>query len=206
MNLHLQSNMLYLIQLMGDKMKKIEQEFNKIILIEMTFSVMYALLGLFIFLKSETTNKTVGLLIGTFFLIYGLIELFSFFNKKKLTLFRYNLIFGILNLIIGIFIMFNPLSILNILNLSLGIGLLLDGVNKMVYFFYIKKWDKKSSRILIASGLLIIFLGIMIIINPFLTLVITKTIGIFIILYNILNLNDLVLLKRKFKNFKELFK
>ena len=171
-------------------MKKIEQEFNKIILIEMTFSVMYALLGLFIFLKSETTNKTVGLLIGTFFLIYGLIELFSFFNKKKLTLFRYNLIFGILNLIIGIFIMFNPLSILNILNLSLGIGLLLDGVNKMVYFFYIKKWDKKSSRILIASGLLIIFLGIMIIINPFLTLVITKTIGIFIILYNILNLND----------------
>ncbi len=187
-------------------MKKIEQEFNKIILIEMTFSVMYALLGLFIFLKSETTNKTVGLLIGTFFLIYGLIELFSFFNKKKLTLFRYNLIFGILNLIIGIFIMFNPLSILNILNLSLGIGLLLDGVNKMVYFFYIKKWDKKSSRILIASGLLIIFLGIMIIINPFLTLVITKTIGIFIILYNILNLNDLVLLKRKFKNFKELFK
>ena len=157
----------------------------------MTFSVMYALLGLFIFLKSETTNKTVGLLIGTFFLIYGLIELFSFFNKKKLTLFRYNLIFGILNLIIGIFIMFNPLSILNILNLSLGIGLLLDGVNKMVYFFYIKKWDKKSSRILIASGLLIIFLGIMIIINPFLTLVITKTIGIFIILYNILNLNDL---------------
>ena len=187
-------------------MKKIEQEFNKIILIEMTFSVIYTLLGLFVFLKSDTTNKTVGLLIGTFLLIYGLIELFSFFNKNKLTLFRYNLIFGILNLILGIFIMFNPLSILNILNLSLGIGLLLDGVNKMVYFFYIKKWDKKSSKILVASGLLLIFLGIMIIINPFRTLVITKTVGIFIILYNILNLNDLVLLKRKFKNFKELFK
>lgn len=59
-------------------MKKIEQEFNKIILIKMTFSVIYALLGLFIFLKSDTTNKTVGLLIGTFFLIYGFIELFSF--------------------------------------------------------------------------------------------------------------------------------
>ena len=191
---------------MGDKMKKIEQEFNKIILIEMTFSVIYALLGLFVFLKSDTTNKTVGLLIGTFLLIYGLIELFSFFNKNKLTLFRYNLIFGILNLILGIFIMFNPLSILNILNLSLGIGLWLEGINKMVYFFYIKKLDKKSSKILVASGLLLIFLGIMIIINPFRTLVITKTVGIFIILYNILNLNDLVLLKRKFHNFKELFK
>ncbi len=191
---------------MGDKMKKIEQEFNKIILIEMTFSVIYTLLGLFVFLKSDTTNKTVGLLIGTFLLIYGLIELFSFFNKNKLTLFRYNLIFGILNLILGIFIMFNPLSILNILNLSLGIGLWLEGINKMVYFFYIKKLDKKSSKILVASGLLLIFLGIMIIINPFRTLVITKTVGIFIILYNILNLNDLVLLKRKFHNFKELFK
>lgn len=187
-------------------MKKIEQEFNKIILIKMTFSVIYALLGLFIFLKSDTTNKTVGLLIGTFFLIYGFIELFSFLNKKKLTLFRFNLIFGILSLIIGIFIMFNPLSLLNILNISLGIGLLIEGMHKLVYFLLIKKWDKKSSKILLASGFLLFFLGIMIIINPFLTLVITKTIGIFIILYNILNINDLVLLKRKFNNFKELFK
>lgn len=187
-------------------MKKIEQEFNKMILTEMIFSVIYILLGFFIFFKSDTTNKTVGLLIGTFFLISGCLELFSFFNKKKLTLFRFNLIFGILSLIIGIFIMFNPLTLLNILNLSLGIGLLIDGMHKLVYFLLIKKWDKKSSKILFTSGLLLFFLGITLIINPFRTIVITKTIGIFVILFNILNLNDLVLLKRKFNNFKELFK
>ncbi len=186
-------------------MKKIEQEFNKIILIKISFSVVFALLGIGIVLKSDTTNKTVGLLIGTFFLIYGWIQLFSFFNKKKLTLFRYDIIFGLLNLMAGLFIMFNPFSLLNILNLSLGIEFIIDGINKCVYFFYIKKWDKKSSKILLASSLSFLFLSIIIIINPFPTLVITKTVGIFILLTNILNLNHLVLLKRKFNNYKELF-
>lgn len=187
-------------------MKTIENEFNKIILIEMIYSVLYGLFGLFIFLKSEITNKTVGLFVGTFFLIYGFILIFSFLNKNKISIFHFNFVLGILSIILGIFIMFNPLSILNILNISLGIGLFIEGINKTITFLYLRKIDKRSSMVFFASCLLFLFLGVIIILNPFRTIVITKTIGIFIILYNLLNLNDLVLLKRKGQKFLKYFK
>lgn len=187
-------------------MKKLEQVFNKIIYTEIAFSILYALIGLLIFVKSEMTNSVAGVLIGTFFLLSGIIAIFTFIDKNKIKLFRWNIIFGILSLILGILIMFNPLSIIDILNISLGIWLLIEGINKIVYFLYLKKVGEESSKLFLVSALLFIFLGILIIINPFRSMVITKTMGMFIILYNILNINDLVLLKRRGKNFLKLFK
>lgn len=188
------------------KLKKVTESFQKIIFIEMFFSILYALLGLVVFLNSEMTNKMIGLLIGTFFLISGILSIFTFVDKNKIRLFRWNLIFGILSLLLGILIMFNPLSIVNFLNITLGIWLIVEAFNKIVYFTYLKKVGEESGKILLVSSILFFFLGIMIILNPFRSLLITKTIGIFIILYNILNLNDLVLLKRRSKNFLKLFK
>lgn len=187
-------------------MKKIEEGFNKIIMSEMIFSIAYALFGLLVFLKSEMTNKAVGIVIGTFFLIYGIMSIFTFIDKNKIRMFHFNIFFGILSIILGIFIMFNPLSILNILNISLGIWLVVEGINKFVYFIYLKKVGDISSKVLLVSSIMLLFLGIIIIINPFRSIVITRTIGIFIMLYNILNLNDLVLLKRRGKKFLKLFK
>ncbi len=102
--------------------------------------------------------------------------------------------------------MFNPLTIINILNIAFGIWLVVEGLNKFIYFIYLKKEKEKSNRIFLVSALLLLLLGTLIIINPFRTMVITKTVGIFIMLYNILNLNDLVLLKRRGKKIIALFK
>ncbi len=187
-------------------MKKIEQSFQKIIFTEMVFSVVYAIIGLIIFLKSEMTNTTVGLIIGTFFFIAGCIAIFSFIDKNKIKLFRFNIVFGILSILLSIFIMFNPLAIIDILNISLGIWLVVGGIHKIVYFMFLKKVGEESNKIFFVSSLLFIFLGILIILNPFRSMIITKTVGIFIILYNILNLNDLVLLKRRGNKFLKLFK
>lgn len=178
-------------------MKNIEKSFQKIIFIEMVFSVLYALLGLFIFLNSEITNKIVGVCMGTFFIISGIASIFSFIEKSKIKIFHYNIVFGIASVVVGIFSMLNPLSIVNFLNISIGIWLLIESINKFIYFLFLRKVNSKSANILLVSSLLLLILAILIIVNPFRSMVITKTVGIFIILYNILNLNDLVLLKRR---------
>lgn len=187
-------------------MKKLEQGFQKIIFMEMVYAIVFAIIGLIITLNSEMTNKVVGLLMGAFLLVLGILNLFSFIDKNKIKLFHYNFIFGILNILLGIFVMFNPLSIVNFLNITLGIWFVVEGINKMVYFAYLKKVGEGSSKVIFVSSILFLLLGILIIINPFRSIVITKTVGIFIILCNILNLNDLVLLKRRSKNFLKLFK
>ncbi len=187
-------------------MKKLEQGFQKIIFMEIVYAVVFAIIGLIIALNSEMTNKVVGLLMGTFLLVLGILNFFSFIDKNKIKLFSYNFIFGILNIILGMFVMFNPLSIVNFLNITLGIWFIIESVNKIVYFIYLKKVGEESSKVVLVSSILFLLLGILIIINPFRSIVITRTVGIFIILCNILNLNDLVLLRKRSKNFLKLFK
>ena len=187
-------------------MKKIEEKFNKIILVEIGFSLLYALLGLIIFLKSEIANSVVGTLIGTFFLIAGLIQIYTFIDKSKIRLFKCNIVTGILNILLGIFIMLNPLTLVDILNISLGVWLVVESISKFILYVNLKKIQEETNKIFLVSTLLLLFMGVIIIINPFRSMLITQTIGIFIILYNIVNINDLVLLKRRSKKFLKLFK
>lgn len=187
-------------------MKKIEEKFNKIMLLEMGFSILYLLLGVIIFLKSEIANSVAGILIGIFFLISGCIQIYTFLDKSKIRLFRCNIYIGILEFILGIFIMLNPLTLIDILNISLGLWILIEGLNRGIYFYQLKKVGEETNKIFLTSALLLVFMGIIIILNPFRSIVITKMIGIFIILYNVVNLNNLVLLKRRCKKFLKLFK
>jgi uncharacterized membrane protein HdeD (DUF308 family) len=187
-------------------MKEIEKKFNKIILTEMGFSILYAILGLIFVLKSEMTVKVVGVLIGIFFILTGLIEIYTFLDKSKIRLFRTNIFIGILNIILGIIIILNPITTVTVLNIGLGIWILVEGISKFILFLNLKKIKDECSKIFLVSSLLLIFLGIILIIYPFSTIAVTKAVGIFIILYNILNLNDLVLLKRRGKYILKLFK
>ena len=187
-------------------MKKIQERFNRMILLEMGYNIIFAILGLIIILKSEMANSIVGTLIGVFFFITGIIQIFTFIEKNKIEVFKMNLFCGILNMLLGIFIMFNPLTLIDILNIGLGIGLLIEGINKSILFIKLKKYGESSSKVFLMSAVLLLFLGIIVIINPFRSILITRTIGIFIILYNIVVINDLVLLKRRGKNILKLLK
>ncbi len=187
-------------------MKKVETEFEKIMKIEIVFSLLYALLGIFIFWKSEMTNNVVGILIGMFFLISGMLTIFTSIDKVKIKLFHYNIFFGILSIVLGILIMLNPLSIINILNISLGIWTIVKSINKIIYFVILKKVKENSNKLLLVSALFLFFLGILLIIYPFRSIIVTKAVGIFILLINILNINDLVLLKKRGEVFLKLLK
>lgn len=181
-------------------MKEIEKKFGKIIWVEMAYAVVFAILGLIIFLNSEMTNHVVGLLLGTFLLIAGSVEIFAFLDKSRIRLFRPGLGIGIIDLVLGIFIMLNPLETINILNIGLGIWMLVIGIQKFIIFFLLKRAKEEYSKLFLTSAVLLIFMGIIVLMNPFRSLVITKTIGIFIMLSNIINISDLMLLKEEENN------
>ena len=184
----------------------IEKKFNKILLAEMGFSIIYLILGVIIFLNSEIASNVTGILVGIFFFIAGCLQIYTYIDKSKIKFFRYNLWTGILEILVSLLIMINPFTFINILNISLGIWLVIEALCKLIVFYQLRKVNEESNRIFLMSTLLLLFMGIILIINPFRTILITKTIGIFIILYNVVNLNNLVLLKRRSKKFIKLFK
>ena len=187
-------------------MKKLEQVIDKIFFKEMLFSVLFAILGVVIIVKSEMTNKVVGILIGIFFILFGIYYIYTSFEKNKMKLFHYNYLFGILSIVLGIFIIFNPFSIINFLNILIGAWLVVESIKKFIYFLYFRKEQMAFKNIILVSSILLMLLGIMLIFNPFTTIVITQIVGTFILLDNIINLNDLVLLRRNSKKIIESLK
>lgn len=186
-------------------MKKIEETFKDVIFKEIVIAVCYFLLGFIIFIKSDMTNIVVGLLIGLFLLINSAFLVYTSIMKIKIKAFRYNFIFGIIGFILAIFIMFNPLKILNILNITLGIFLIIEAVNKLILYKYLNS-EKDIKKIILTSGILLLVFGIILIINPFRTQVITKTVGMFIMVYNVININDYILFKKRCDKVIKLFK
>ena len=107
----------------------------------LAFFIVLLVIAVIIAVKTEMTNKIVGILIGICFLLFGLYYIYMTFEKNKMKLFHYNYIFGILSILLGIFIIFNPFTLLNFLNLSLGIWFIMESINKFIYFIYLRKED-----------------------------------------------------------------
>lgn len=186
-------------------MKKREKGYKMVILLEMIVAVISLVIGLITYLKSDITKPIVGLIIGTLFLIQGIVWLFSFIEKNKIKLFQFNIFTSILSILLGLFTLFNPLSLGNGLNISLGLYLLINGGQKLCYFGILKSIKEESNKIVLTSALLFIFQGILLIINLF-NLETIKIIGAFLFLASILNINDLVLLQRRGKELLKEFK
>ena len=167
----------------------------------MIYSVVFAILGLIIFLNSDMTNKTAGLLIGIFFLFDGILYLYMFLQRKDISFWKINVFYGVLSIILGIFIMFNPLAMINFLNILLGLWLFVEGISKFMYFYRFRKIEESSYRVVLVSSISMVLLGLIAMFNPFRAIIITKTVGMVIVLYNVLNLNDLVLFKKRCSKF-----
>ncbi len=178
-----------------------KKKFNQIILGSWFSSVLFLLFGIFLFLKPQLANSIIGYFIGAIILISGIMALYNYFiAKKEIKFISFELIYGIVTLIAGIAIIFNPLSISSIVTLGLGIWMLINSIMKLNTGILLKKYKEETWPILIVIGILTLISGILLIINPFKgTMVVTQVVGIFVIVYAILDSMHWLLVKKRSK-------
>ena len=127
------------------------------------------------------------------------------FKKKYiLSLFSLNLILGILAIIIGLFTIFNPLKIVKIITLGLGLYLSVRAIFKAIEALKLKKYGFDGWLLIIVISILLLILGIVMIINPMAAMDIVEVSGLFIIFSSILELCNLVMVYSKAKEIKKL--
>ena len=109
-------------------------------------------------------------------------------------------ILGVFALIFGIIIMINPDIIGSIIPLLIGIWMVINGVTKLYYSLTINKVSSATLSIIIS--LVILVCGLILIFNPFKgAILLTKIIGISVIIYSILDLIECYTLKKTVKEF-----
>lgn len=173
-----------------DKMKTIKKIFG----ISMISSVIFLVLGLLLVFKTEGTIHLISSIIGVILLINGGFSTIKYFKEDNNTV---NIIYGTVTILAGFILIVNPTTIVSVLPFVLGIYFTISGVFKLKYALDIKKFQKKMPLFMIIISFLMIICGILFIINPFSgAIAITQVIGIFLIIYSVLDIINCLTLRK----------
>jgi len=152
-------------------------------------SILFIILGIFLFFKPEVTLSFISYILGLVILLNGIINLISYFsNQKKRNLFDFSFILGILSVVVAIIFISKPNMIASIIPLILGIWILVNGVIKLQVSMNLRNYPNSNWVRSIVISLFNVFLGIILILNPFEgAILFTKIIGLFLVGYAVLD-------------------
>lgn len=180
-------------------MEDIKKGMNKIFNVSIVTSVIILVLGIFLFIQPDTIIRIVSIVLGGIILIPGITSLIDYFKNK----YQPSLITGIVTVIIGLILIINTELVASILPFILGIYFIISGISRLQYALELRRQRMNFTTSLVFS-ILIIICGILFIINPFGgALAITKVMGIFMIVYALLDLTNSILLKREMHEVKD---
>lgn len=182
------------------------KRFNSFTTSSIVANIITAIIGILVFIFSEQIGKFIGYIVGLIFIYTGILAIYKFLKRDGAKLYSLNIIFGILSVILGIVIILVPTSIISYINILFGIFLIIAGGNKFTYGVWFKIGDDASWGITIVSGIMLILFGVLLIANPFESfMTATKLVGIFLILYSILDVTTSVMLRRRSDEIVKIF-
>ncbi len=163
-------------------------------------SIILIVIGLLLFIKPGDTLKTISYVIGGLILVFGIFGIARFTKTEKKGL-NFDLVYGVLSLIAGLIVILNPEALASIIPVILGIWIVINSSLKVQYAFYIKTDDSKKWIVALVLSLITLICGIILLFNPFKAAsYVAKIVGLFIIIYAVIDLVESFIIKSKVKN------
>lgn len=168
-------------------------------------SIILIILGVLLICQSEATILAIAYLIGGIILALGLVSAIKFFknlnSEKKGEL---DLVYGIISVILGIIVVKNPEAIASIMPVILGISIIISSATKLQYAFELKANNNNLWKTTMILSIISTLCGLVLIFNPFKAIsYFTKIVGVFIIIYAILDMVSTYTIKRNVKIFQK---
>lgn len=162
-------------------------------------SIIILIFGVFIFIKPDLTVKTLSYLLGIILLISGINNIVTAFNKEATD--NLNMAIGIIVIISSLVLFFNPTIIASIIPLLIGLYMIASSAFKLQYLHTLKSLTNKWDTGVVVVAIITLVLGVLLVFNPFDGVIaITKLIGIFLVVYSILDIFSNIDIKKKTKD------
>ena len=163
-------------------------------------SIIFIILGVILVFNPEGIIRFISYVLGAIFIIIGLFKIISYFSAKgENDFYNYDIIYGILAIVIAIITMVYSPTIASLLRIIIGVWII---YTSLVRFSYALRLRQLSNKIWVYSLILAVVMfvcGLLIALNPG---VITTTIGIIMIVYSIIDIAETIILM---KNLKDVF-
>jgi len=149
-------------------------------------STILVILGLLLFLESDNTIVAISYLLGGTIIILGVVAFIKYLKSDKSIVNSFEIIYGIITIVFGAFIISNPNLVATVIPLVIGVWVLIKSSFKITYAIELKNSNSSIWQPTLITSILSALVGVFMIFNPFKTSVIVfKIIGIAILVYAI---------------------
>ncbi len=190
----------------NSNLKEITKLFNIYFWQYMLFSLGVLGVGLYLLLEPAAATRTAEIITAICLIVIGLGAGFNYTFKQKIRMFDFSLVFGAIALILAALIITNPFALTNFLAVAFGVFLIISGLVKFNFAINFKLLKQPSWVLVLTMGIISVVFGAIVIINPFANLYFTQVIGLFMILYAIIEATYTILLKQRSREFIKLIK
>lgn len=146
-------------------------------------SILLIIFSMFLIFKPEASLNFIVIVIGVFMALVGIIHMISYFtSNKEFKAMSTELIEGTLYAIIGLFLIFKPNILNEFLAIIVGAWLVIQFIIKFQFAFNLKSVASPTWSIMLISSLLHLVFGLVMLLNPFASIVAVTTIAGLILL------------------------
>ncbi|MDO5394196.1 MAG: DUF308 domain-containing protein [Mycoplasmatota bacterium] len=183
-------------------MDKLMKKFFRSSLITSLFLIA---LGILLIFQSEVTIITIAYVVGSVIIALGVlsgIKFFSNLSKEKKS--ELDLVYGIISVVLGIVIIDNPEGVASIMPIILGVSIIISSATKLQYAFELKANNNNLWKTTMLLSIISTICGLVLLFNPFKAIsYFTKLVGVFIIIYAVLDMISTYTIKRNVKIFQK---
>ena len=157
-------------------------------------SAITALLGIIIIAKPIETVNFIAYILGSIFILFGILKIINYFVAKgSYDFYNYEIIFGILAIIIGIVTIAYSNTIQTIFRILIGIWILYSSLIRFGFSLKLKKLDIPAWKYALFIAILILICGIYVLTNAE---TIGLALGVSILIYSFMDIIEgLIFLK-----------
>ena len=164
-------------------------------------SIMMIILAIFLIGKPVATLEAFVIAFSSIMIVEGIISFVNYFTvDKTYSLTSFDLISGIITTLTGVLLFIYRTSLINVFPIILGIWIIINNLFKMQISINLSTIESSGWTYFLLLNILLIIFGIVLIINPFTSLVaITTMSGIILLICECINLGESIYLTYKIK-------
>lgn len=178
-----------------------EKKYNNIKLLEILIAIVFIAFGIILILNKTVSDKFISTFLGILILVEATLNIYSAVMSDSNKIFKINILFGLIFILIAIFLFVNPIKFVNYITIYYGTYLIIKGIKEFINSVKYKLIKEDSWLIILIMSILTVSLGVLMIFYPFESFGIIEIVGIFSILFGLLTINTSNLLRNRVEKF-----
>lgn len=168
---------------------------------DIVISIIFVLFGVLLIAKPNETLEAISVILGVIFIAMGVLKLVEYYTSEDRE--DYLLTMALITVIFGVIILFATSTILSLFRIILGIWIIATGIMDLQTILSWKEVKSPYWTISLMIAILMMFAGIIILINHNILL---TTMGIIIVVYGVLDIIDRLIFMRKIDDYVKNYK